>query len=115
MHVNISEITGLFLLGFFLSTEVFPQPFRFFDHTQLTHTVGLLWASDQPVAEDSTYTGQHNIETQETTIHALSGIRTRAPSNQDLRLRPRGYRGRQTTGLTNNIFISKLIFIQFYG
>jgi hypothetical protein len=39
------------------------------------HTVGLLWTSGQPVAETSTYTGQHNIETQETNIHALSGIR----------------------------------------
>jgi hypothetical protein len=25
------------------------------------HTVGLLWTSDQSVAETSTYTGQHNI------------------------------------------------------
>jgi hypothetical protein len=25
------------------------------------HTVGLLWTSYQPVAETSTYTGQHNI------------------------------------------------------
>jgi hypothetical protein len=25
------------------------------------HTVGLLWTSDKPVAEASTYTGQHNI------------------------------------------------------
>jgi hypothetical protein len=25
------------------------------------HTVGFLWTSDQPVAETSTYTGQHNI------------------------------------------------------
>jgi hypothetical protein len=58
------------------------------------HTVGLLWTSDQPASETSTYTGQHNIETQETNIHALSGIRTSDPSNQaaaDLRLRPRGY------------------------
>jgi hypothetical protein len=62
------------------------------------HTVGLLWTSDQPVSETSTFTGQHNIETQETNIHALSGIRNRDPSNQtaaDLRLRRRGYRGRQ--------------------
>jgi hypothetical protein len=47
--------------------------------------------SDQPVAETSTYTGQHDIETQETNIHALSGIRTCDPSNRvaaDLRLRP---------------------------
>jgi hypothetical protein len=27
------------------------------------HTVGLLWTSDQPVAEASTYTGQHNRQT----------------------------------------------------
>jgi hypothetical protein len=57
------------------------------------HTVGLLWTSDQPVAEASTYTEQHNIETQETNIRAFSGIRTRDPSNQaavDLRLRPCG-------------------------
>jgi hypothetical protein len=27
----------------------------------LRHTVGLLWTSDQPVTETSTYTGQHNI------------------------------------------------------
>jgi hypothetical protein len=46
------------------------------------HTVGILWTSDQPVSETSTCTGQHNIETQETNIHALSGIRTRDPSNQ---------------------------------
>jgi hypothetical protein len=41
------------------------------------HTVGLLWMSDQPVSETFTYTGQHNIRTQETNIHAVSGIRTR--------------------------------------
>jgi hypothetical protein len=29
-------------------------------HT-IRHTVGLLWTSDQLVAEASTYTGQHNI------------------------------------------------------
>jgi hypothetical protein len=46
------------------------------------HTVGLLWTSDQPVSDTSTCTGQHNIETQETNIHALNGIRTRDPSNQ---------------------------------
>jgi hypothetical protein len=36
--------------------------------------------SDQPVAETSTYTVQHNIETQQTDIHAPSGIRTSDPS-----------------------------------
>jgi hypothetical protein len=62
--------------GFFLNHS------GFLDHIQLTHTVRLLWTSDQPVAEASTYTGQQYIETQETNIHALSGIRTRDPSNQ---------------------------------
>jgi hypothetical protein len=83
---------------------------------QLTHTVGLLWTSDQPVAEASTYTGQHNIETQETNIRALSGIRARDPSNQaaaDLRLRPRGYRGRLLYFFkTNfNIFLPTVCFL----
>jgi hypothetical protein len=31
-----------------------------YSHT-IRHTGGLLWTSDQPVAEASTYTGQHNI------------------------------------------------------
>jgi hypothetical protein len=48
----------------------------------IRHTAGILWTSDQPVSEASTYTGQHNIETQQTNIHAPSGIRTRDPSNQ---------------------------------
>jgi hypothetical protein len=76
----------------------FPLAFRMI---VFRHTVGLLWTSNQPVAETSTYTGQHNIETQETNIHALSGIRTRDPSNQaaaDLRINPRGYRGRLLLG-----------------
>jgi hypothetical protein len=46
------------------------------------HTVGLLWTSDQPVSETSIYTGQHNIETQETNIHVLSGIRNRDPATK---------------------------------
>jgi hypothetical protein len=57
----------------------------------IRHTVGLLWTSDQPVSETSTYTGQHNRQTQETNFHVPSGIRTCDPSNQvvaDLRLRP---------------------------
>jgi hypothetical protein len=86
-----------FFLRIFLTVKVFLNHSGFLDHVQLTHTVGLLWTSDQPVAEASTYTGHHNIETQETNIHALSGIRTRDPSNEaaaDLRLRRRGYRRR---------------------
>jgi hypothetical protein len=50
--------------------------------THTRHMVGLLWTSDQPVTEISTYTGQHNIQTQQTNIHAPSWIQTREPSNQ---------------------------------
>jgi hypothetical protein len=56
---------------------------------RIRHTVGLLWTSDQPVAEACTCTGQHNIQTN---IQAPSGIRKHDSSNQaaeDLRLRPR--------------------------
>jgi hypothetical protein len=70
----------LFFLRTFLSAEVFLNHSGFLDHIQLTYTVGLLWTSDQPVAEASTYSEQHNIETQETNIHAISGIRTREPT-----------------------------------
>jgi hypothetical protein len=60
-----------------------------------THPVGILWTSDQLVAEAATYTTQ---QTQETNFHALSGIRTRDPSNRaaaDVRCIPHGYRDRQ--------------------
>jgi hypothetical protein len=40
----------------------------------LRHTVGLLWTSDQPVAKASTYTGQHNIETQRQTSMPRAGF-----------------------------------------
>jgi hypothetical protein len=35
---------------------------RFLNHT-IRHMVGLLWMTDQPVAEASTYTGQHKRQT----------------------------------------------------
>jgi len=52
------------------------------------HSVGLLWMSDQPVAETCTW--QHKTLT--TDIHALSGIRTHNPRRwavADLRFRRR--------------------------
>jgi hypothetical protein len=53
-----------------------------------THPVGLLWTSDELVAQAASYTLQ---QTQETNIHTIIVIRTRDPSNKaaaDLRLRP---------------------------
>ena len=55
-----------------------------------SHSVGLLWTSDQPDTETSTW--QHTTLT--TDIHAAGGIRTRNPSQRstaDPRLRPRGH------------------------
>jgi hypothetical protein len=56
-------------------------PFLYWGYL-IAHTVGLLWTSDQSVTEVSTYTGQHNIQTQEKNIDAPSRIGTRDPSNQ---------------------------------
>jgi hypothetical protein len=62
-------------------------------HNDAQQSVGLLWTSDQLVAETSTW--QH---TQQTNIHAPGGIRTHDRSRRaavDLRLRPRGHCDRQ--------------------
>jgi hypothetical protein len=66
---------------------------RFLDHTpnDAPQSVGVLWTSDQLVAETSTW--QHN-HTQQKNIHAPGGIRTHDRSRRaavDLRLRPRGH------------------------
>ena len=56
-----------------------------------THSVGLPWTSDRPVAETSTNTIQ---QTQDTNIHVADGIRDRDPSNleaADLLLRTHGH------------------------
>ena len=58
-------------------------------HNDASQSVGLLWTSDQLVAETSSL--QHS---QQTNIHAPSGIRTHDLSRRaaaDLRLRPRGH------------------------
>ena len=47
-------------------------------HSDTSHSVGLLWTSDQPDEETSTW--QHKIIT--TNIHAAGGIRTRNPSKR---------------------------------
>jgi len=59
-------------------------------HNDASQSVGLLWTSDQLVAETSTW--QHTTLT--TNIHAPGGIRTHNLSKRaaaDLRLRPHGY------------------------
>jgi hypothetical protein len=100
MSMKADDITVILNHSFSCSSQLEHRaPFRVSVITHIfRHKVGLLWTNDQPVAEVSNYTGQHNIYTQETNIHASSGIQTRNPSNQvaaDLRLRPRGHWDRQ--------------------
>ena len=61
-------------------------------HNDAPQSIGLLWTSDQPVAETSTW--QHTQQSQKTDIHATGGIRTHNLSRRsavDLRLRPPGH------------------------
>jgi len=67
-------------------------------HNDASHSVGLLWTSDQLVAETST--SQKTQHSQHTNIHAHGGIRTHDLSRRaaaDLRLRTRGHRHRRFT------------------
>jgi hypothetical protein len=54
----------------------------------LRHTVGLLWTSDQPVAKVSTYTGQHNTETQRQTSMPQAGFEPTIPATKRQRPTP---------------------------
>jgi hypothetical protein len=53
---HIHSFTDAYSLG---RTFGLPCGVSVITHT-IRHPVGLLWTSDQPVAETSTYTGQHN-------------------------------------------------------
>ena len=75
-------------------------------HNNTTQSVGLLWTSDQLLAETSTW--QHTTLT--TDIHAPGGIRTHNLSRRaaaDLRLRPRGYWDR--LGTSSNTQKSRIL------
>ena len=70
-------------------------------HNDTPHSVGLLWTSDQLVAE--TFTWRHAQNSQQTKVHAPGGIRTHNLSRRaaaDLRLRPRGHWERLSYYLT---------------
>jgi hypothetical protein len=87
--------------------------------------VGLLWMSDQVVAETSTW--QHTQNSQQRNIHAPRGIRTHYVSKRtaaDPRLRPRGnwdrrynyqfffFRQRSLLVVKNKISLFDIIFIE---
>jgi hypothetical protein len=60
-HKYIIKIV-MFINSFSCSSQLEHRaPFGVSVITHTRHAVGLLWTSDQPVAEASTYTGQHNI------------------------------------------------------
>ena len=78
-------------------------------HQDAPQSVGLLWTSDQPVAETSAW--QHS---ERTTIHAPGGIRTRRPSKRsavDTRLRPLGHWDWPTSKLLVRILSQVYILI----
>jgi hypothetical protein len=83
----------------------------------IIRTTGLLWSSDQPFAEASTYTGQHNTYIQETKFHTRSRIRTHVPSKEatsDLRLRLHDHQDRLTCTLCkiNQTWMTSLSLFQ---
>jgi hypothetical protein len=98
MELNISELNFIHsLIHFpFVPNLEHRAPFgvSVITHT-IRHTVGLIWTSDQPVAETlptQDNTTQHVNTTDR--LCALPRIRTHDSSNQaaaDLRLRPRGH------------------------
>ena len=64
-------------------------------HSEISHSVGLLWRSDRPDAETSV--PDNTQHSQETDIHAHGGIRTRIPgkwATADTHLRPHSHRDR---------------------
>jgi hypothetical protein len=80
-------------------------------HNDASQSVGLLWTSDQLVAETSTW--RH---TQQTNIHAPSGIRTYDRSRRaavDLRIRPRGHWDRRIVMLKTLFLLFKCIDTRF--
>ena len=81
-----------FLSGIYNPCEFEPPHFWGYEikHKDTPQSVGLLWTSDQPVAETST--PQHTTLTTDT--HAAGGIRTRNPSSRSAAnpsLRPLGH------------------------
>ena len=100
-------VINIFFLSFFLfHSDLFyllvgvEGYFGTWSHSDTSHSVGLLWTSDQPDAETSTC--QHTAIKRET--HPYPGrIRSRNPNNHssaDLHLRPRGHWYRSNYYLT---------------
>ena len=82
-------------------------------HTTTRQSVGLLWTSDQSVAETSDNT-QHS---QQTNTHAPGGIRNHNLSRraaEDLHLRPRGHWDRQPVNSSCHKQRMGILFLEFF-
>jgi hypothetical protein len=59
-----------------------PPSFRFLNHTELDTHGTLLWTSDQPITEASTYTGQHTYKHKRQTSMPRVGFETTIPATK---------------------------------
>jgi hypothetical protein len=112
--INIEIIHALFIQNVF--TMALPPIFGpcppLYWGSLIRHMVGLLWTGDQPVGEDSTYTGKHHINTRDkhTCPQRDSKPRSQKPSGRDPRLRPRGHRDRPPKWVTSIKLFSAACF-----
>jgi hypothetical protein len=87
--------------------DLWPPLFRVsWSHTY-RHTVGLLWMSDQPVAEASNYTGQHNRQTS----MPRAGFEPATPATK----RPQTYRAATGIGQFNFQTIQNCVCLTWEG
>jgi hypothetical protein len=112
LHKRV-HISTFFPLALQPSAGLWPPLSRCFliTHNDAPQSVGLLWTSDQFVADTSTW----QLTTRVTNIHAPRGIRTHDRSRRaaaDLRLRPRGHWDRRTYLYTWSV--SELIYCTVY-
>jgi hypothetical protein len=90
------------------------EVFRSYTVMTHSHPVGLLWTSDQLVADVTTYIT--NSKQERWTVYALSGIRTREPSNRaaaDIQLRWHRHRDWHCTCLFSLVVLVIFKFIFF--
>ena len=92
--VECDEFVCLFVLARQPPSGPWPPHSRgsYITHNEAPQSVGLLWMSDQLIAETSTW--QCTQHSQQKNVHALGGIRTHdlcRRATADPRLRPRGH------------------------
>jgi hypothetical protein len=80
-------------------------------NSHIPHSAGLLWTSDRPIAETSTW--KHTQHSQKRGLHASDGIRTCNPANE----RPQTHAlGRAATGIGFQLhYINKTTYLHQTG